>query len=143
MTLEEFRRLADTWGGDIARWPEPLRGEAATLAHDPAAAEILAKARRLDRLATGSAPAVTERRAAAAMAAVAMRLAAERQQETARQLLPAGLLRWLAPTAALAGAAAFGIALGMVYPALPPNAAAGLMLNALFDDSIAITTVLQ
>ena len=28
MTLEEFRRLADTWGGDIERWPHSCRNEA-------------------------------------------------------------------------------------------------------------------
>jgi len=142
MTLDEFRRLAETWGGDIARWPEPERREAEALARDPAAAAILAEASRLDRLATRAAPEVSERRAGDAMAAVTMRLAAERQATATPQRLFA-LPRWLAPATALACAAVLGVFIGLVYPAISPNVAEGLMFGALLDDSIPFITVLQ
>lgn len=32
MTLDQFRQLADTWGGDIERWPAAARGAARLVA---------------------------------------------------------------------------------------------------------------
>ncbi len=73
-TLQDFRRLADAWGGSIERWPEKDRAWARALARDPEAAEILAEARRLDsRIA--SRPEVSEARAAVVAGAVMGRIA--------------------------------------------------------------------
>ena len=50
MTLEEFRRFADTWGGDIERWPHSCRNEAKQCAATEDGGAILHDARRLDAL---------------------------------------------------------------------------------------------
>lgn len=48
MTPERLRELAETYGGDIARWPQALRPEAeAELARLPEPPEWLAEARTL------------------------------------------------------------------------------------------------
>ena len=50
MTEERFKALADAFGGDIGRWPQAERAEAAAFAQSQPqiAAPVLAAARRLD-----------------------------------------------------------------------------------------------
>jgi hypothetical protein len=137
MTLEEFRRLADAWGGDIARWPQGVRREAEALAQSPEAAAILDEARALDRLAALAAPHVERSRADAAAHAVVMRLAGERERP--RRLDLAALARWLLPAASFAGAAAIGLYLGFAYPVERPTALAdarAVLIMLLDNDSI-------
>jgi hypothetical protein len=50
MTLEQFRQLAGTWGGNIDRWPAAMQDAARELAADEQAAGILDEQLRLDRL---------------------------------------------------------------------------------------------
>jgi hypothetical protein len=51
MTREEFLAALDRHGGDLQRWPLPLRGDAAeVVAHDAEAATALARQTRLDAL---------------------------------------------------------------------------------------------
>ncbi|MBU4433538.1 MAG: hypothetical protein KKC14_03875 [Alphaproteobacteria bacterium] len=108
LSPERFQALAETYGGDIARWPELCREQArALLAHDPEGlGAILAEASDLDHL-LDLAP------AGAVNAALLGRLIAAAPQ-------PAGSARrWIAGlgaalglgVAALAGVTA-GVALG-------------------------------
>jgi hypothetical protein len=114
MSLEEFRLLADTWGGDVTRWPQAARHEAEALARTTEGAAILAEASELDRLAALAAPEVEAARAEAAIHAVVMRLAAA--DERPRRLSLTGLARWLMPAASFACAAAIGLYLGTAFP---------------------------
>ena len=51
MTMDEFGKALDRYGGDLARWPNALRGEAEALtARDVEAAALLAQSARLDDL---------------------------------------------------------------------------------------------
>jgi hypothetical protein len=51
MTIDEFGKALDRYGGDLDRWPQALRaGAEALTARDADAAEILARAARLDGL---------------------------------------------------------------------------------------------
>ena len=75
MTLEEFRRFADTWGGDIERWPHSCRNEAKQCAATEEGGAILHEARRLDAL-LATAPVVTSERTSRAVFAVAQQIAA-------------------------------------------------------------------
>lgn len=75
--IEAFRRLAETWGGDLERWPQALRGWAEEMAQDADAAEILAEARRFDARMKAH-PAVSEARAASVAGRVMGRVAQDR-----------------------------------------------------------------
>jgi hypothetical protein len=50
LTLERFEELADAYGGVVARWPEIYRSDAMSMAAEPEAAQILAKALTLDMI---------------------------------------------------------------------------------------------
>jgi hypothetical protein len=51
MRIDELEKALDRYGGDLGRWPAPLRAEAAALiAGDPKAAKLAAAAARLDAL---------------------------------------------------------------------------------------------
>jgi hypothetical protein len=133
MTPDEFTRLADTWGGDIARWPEQSRDAAERfLRTHPDAAFILDRAEEFDRLLAGSAPAVSEVRAAAVTHAVVSRLAAGGARPASRSILR----RWFAPAMSFACAAALGIYLGFAYPVLsgPGNSIAGKALVMILEE---------
>ncbi len=94
MTHEEFRRLADTWGGDIERWPAPRQVEARQHAATEEGAAVLANGRRLDVLLKKG-PEVTPERAGRVALAVIQRIAAEDEGSLRRGawLLP----NWLIP----------------------------------------------
>ena len=133
MTPDEFTRMADTWGGDIARWPEQSRDAAEHfLRTHPDAASILDRAEEFDRLVAGSAPAVSETRAATVTHAVVSQLAAGAPGRASRPIL----LRWLAPAMSFACAAGLGIYLGFAYPVLsgPGNSIAGKALVMILEE---------
>jgi hypothetical protein len=113
MTLEEFRRLADTWGGDIDRWPPRTKSAAGQHAATQEGAEILAQARQLDGW-LAAAPVVAPDRAARAAFAVVQRIAAE----GAVPMRPGGWWRrtWLMPVAGLAFSALMGVSLATLTP---------------------------
>src|SRR5262249_52597388 len=113
MTLEEFRRLADTWGGDIDRWPPRTQSAARERAATKEGTEILAQARQLDAW-LADAPVVAADRAARAACAVVQRSAAEGTV----MMRPAGWWRrtWLMPVAGLAFSALMGVSLATLAP---------------------------
>ena len=91
--IEAFRRLAETWGGDLRRWPEAERAWAEAMAQDAEAAEILAEARRFDARIE-SHPTVSEARAASVAGAVMGRVAQEAVKEAIN-----GAVAWWTPLA--------------------------------------------
>lgn len=57
MDMKRFEALADSWGGNISRWPEEVRPEAAAfLAAEPSAAACLREAAQLDAILAGEMP---------------------------------------------------------------------------------------
>jgi hypothetical protein len=113
MTLEEFRRLADTWGGDIERWPAPRRVEAGQCAATEEGASILAGAQRLDALLAKPSDIAPERAARAAFAVV-QRIAAEGVAGSHQGSWI--LSNWWMPAASVAGSALIGISLATMMP---------------------------
>lgn len=62
MTLRRFRTLADSYGADLRRWPEPARRQALALLDDSAEAQaIIASARELDEAIAAAGTARLER----------------------------------------------------------------------------------
>jgi hypothetical protein len=143
MTVDEFSRLADAWGGDIARWPEQFRTAAERIARtDVEAASILERVRAFDRLLVDNMPAVSDERAAAAARAVVSRLAAG-SAGTSRAASQPLLLRWLVPAMSFACAAVLGIYLGFAYPMLggPDNSLAGKALVMILEEDTALSWI--
>jgi hypothetical protein len=119
MTLDEFRRLTEAWGGDPARWPAAAREPAAALLAGSAAARALrAEAAALDALiAAAPAPAPSAALLAAVLAAPRKGGAAPRAGRPAWRLaLAAGPWPRLA---GLAAAVLLGFAIGSVGPFAP------------------------
>jgi hypothetical protein len=112
MTLDEFTRYAETWGADIARWPERLRTEAMQLAASPQGATILRRERALDTILHAGAQEVTQARIDRAIQRVVTTLAAERP----RPRLANGWSRWLIPAAGLACAVGIGALAATIGP---------------------------
>jgi hypothetical protein len=136
MTIDEFRQLAQTWGGDIARWPPHRRTEAGAIARMPAEAAILEEARRLDRLIAAAAPEIATARIDRAAFGVAMAIAADGARLPAPRLVRSRLVRrWLVPAASIACAAVVGVSLGVTYPlsSLRRAADATTVLSAILD----------
>lgn len=108
MTRDEFRRLAETWGGDVERWPAATREAARQLAASTEGAAVLDEQGRLDRL-LAVAPEIETARAERSSLLVLQRLAAVPQQH--RPAWYHGLLRWpsLVPAASLACSAIVGV----------------------------------
>src|SRR5262249_16074451 len=119
MTLEEFRALAETWGGDVARWPAASLDSARHIALTPQGAEILAETGTLDAL-FGVRPDVSGERAQRAAGAVSVAIAAQsgsgRQGGWLSGLDPGS---WFVPVASLACSALVGVSLAMLLPAAP------------------------
>jgi hypothetical protein len=111
MTLDELRALADTWGGDVERWPEAHRAAARDLAATPAGAAILQAAGQLDRLLAAR-PEVSGERARDAAHQVVFRIAREAQTGVARRRRW-DFSDWLVPAASLACSALVGVSLAM------------------------------
>ena len=128
MTLEEFRRLAETWGADIGRWPPESRASARRLASTPAAAPVLAEAARLDALMAAR-PAVSRERAERAALAVALRLASdgERREAGHWRRVPSS---WFVPAASIVCSGLIGISLAMSLPSVDDGQ---IVLGMIFD----------
>src|SRR5260370_962809 len=62
MTLDQFRELAEIWGGDIDRWPAATQDAAREIATNGEGGRILKQQLRLDRLFS-IAPDVSDQRA--------------------------------------------------------------------------------
>lgn len=131
MRIAHFRRLLDTHGPDLSRWPvlliEPARR---LISADPAAARELEIARRLDALIVrhmreGDAGGVEAREAVARRMLAAVRGALPRQQRhRLTAWLPSVLLEFdFAPAwprmVALAGVAGLGFMVGLADLNLP------------------------
>lgn len=114
MTPDRFRQLAETWGGDIDRWPPDTQAMARVLAATATGAAILTEARRLDRMFADT-PDVDTARAGRVTLAVLQRIATSVGQHA----LP-WYRRWswpsLLPAASLAGSALIGIWLAQSLP---------------------------
>jgi len=133
MTIDEFRQLAEAWGGTVARWPSAVRADAEALAAgSPHAAAILADADRLDRSLAALRPQVSADRADRLAGRVATRIAAE--PAPARGWLQ----RWFMPATSFASAAVIGVGLGLALPLAPPINGAEL-LTVLVVDAGAVT----
>lgn len=113
MTPERFAALAEAYGGDLARWPEPEREAARALRlRDPACEAVIAHAAALDAaLAMASVPAP-----GAALVGRVIAAAAERPAWRV-----SGPWRWLTG-AALAGACAAGLLTGALVGPLDLSA---------------------
>lgn len=132
MTLEQFRQMAETWGGDIARWPAAEQDAARATATEEQAAAILDEQLRLDRLFS-LAPTVDEGRASRAGFAVLQRMAdADRKLPWFhRGLRPSSLF----PATSLACSALIGLWLAgaLPYHQEPPEALS--VVSMVFDSS--------
>jgi hypothetical protein len=134
MTIDEFKALAEAWGGDIARWPPHLRAAAQALAQTPVGMAALEEAQRLDRLIATATPEIGGERINRALFNVATAIAATDRPPRSR------VARWwLVPAASFAGAAVVGISLGVMHPlsSLRHSADATSVLSIILgDDSI-------
>jgi hypothetical protein len=132
MTLEQFRQLAETWGGDIDRWPVATQDAAREMARDEQVGRILDEQLRLDRLFS-LAPKLDEGRAGRAGFAVLQRMAgADRKLRWFRRgLRPSSLL----PATSLVCSALVGLWLAgaLPYRHQPPDALA--VVSMVFDSS--------
>lgn len=137
MTPDRFRRLLDAYGADIDRWPAPDRQAArACLGRHPDLLVPMGRAAALDASIRRIAPAVSPDAVAAAIDAVNRRLEAPpanaprpADHGVGRAPHQAVALGW--PLAALAGAAAILLAIGL--RGLPGTADGAAMMTLLFD----------
>jgi hypothetical protein len=114
MKLDEFRRLAEARGGDLNRWPDHLREEAAAIAGTSGGAAILVEAEELDRLLADAAPHIADMRVERAIHGVVTRLA---QPQPARGGgLRAMMEGWFIPAAGFACAALIGALIAFADP---------------------------
>jgi hypothetical protein len=135
MTIDEFKTLAEAWGGDIARWPPHLRAAAQALAQTPIGRPALEEAQRLDRLIATATPEIDAERINRALFHVATAIAAADRPPPRSRVAR----WWLVPAASFACAAMVGISLGIMHPlsSLRHSADATSMLSILLgDDSI-------
>lgn len=107
MTKEQFRALAEAYGGEISRWPEALREDALLLAsaQPEFAQDVLARERQLDEALDALPRPVVSR--ALHDRVVAGAPAPRRRRRWLDWLIPVGA------GAALAGAAAAGLVMGV------------------------------
>lgn len=112
MTESEFKRLASTYGGDLARWPPASRAAAGVLLRSALHLERLLRAERaLDTHLQASAPLVNPARAEAAMAAVTAAIG------SMPPVVPPSQERgWRSAQLAFLGCALLGFALGLWSP---------------------------
>ena len=133
MTLEQFRQLAETWGGDIDRWPTASQDAAREMAAGEQAGRILDEQLRLDRLFS-LAPKMDEGRAGRAGFAVLQRMAeADRKLRWFRRgFRPSSLL----PATSLLCSALAGLWLAgaLPYRHHPPDALS--VVSMVFDSSV-------
>lgn len=132
MTPDQFRRLAETWGGDIDRWPAGTRDAARELATTAEGGRLLLEEGRFDRL-LAMAPEIDPERTERAGFAVLQKLSgagADRRLPWYRRTL-----RWpaLVPTVSLACSVGMGVWLAgaVPYDARTPDALA--VMSGVFD----------
>lgn len=113
MTLDHFRKLAETWGGDIGRWPLPARDAAYRIAASAEGSAILEEQRAMDRL-FASVPEVSDARAGRISFAALQRLSevSVKAPWYRRVLQPASLF----PAAGLACSILVGAWLAVLLP---------------------------
>ena len=113
MTREQFRQLADAWGGDVDRWPPQWQADAHAFARTAAGTDILDDQRRLDRL-LAAAPPISDERSDRAAFAVLQRIAGTGRAAPwyRRVLRQAAFL----PAASLACSAVIGLWLAGALP---------------------------
>ena len=125
MTLKEFKRFADLYGGDIDRWPATDGVDALTLLENSAEARaILADAAALDALLDRAAPMVADDSVQRVLDGIATRLDTPVERVPAPWSLSAPPMRFW-PTAgflAVMGMAGFLAAAQGVLPVSPPQA---------------------
>lgn len=131
MTPEQFRQLAETWGGDVERWPEATREAARRLAASAEGAAVLHEQERLDRL-LAAAPEIETARADRSSLLVLQRLAAVPQQHRPSWYR---LLRWpaLVPAASLACSALVGVWLAGAMPYVHSPSDPLSVMSGVFD----------
>jgi hypothetical protein len=132
VTLDQFQKLADVWGGDIARWPPETQPSARVVAASAEGQRIIAANAWLDRN-LAKPVAIDPDRAARASVAVLQRLAAPKPLPWYR--------RWLRPVAlvpatSLACSAALGLWFGGAVPSRQPQDAA-TVIGLVFEASAA------
>jgi hypothetical protein len=115
MTVDEFTRLADAWGGDVERWPEATRLAAKSLASTPEGAAILKAASDLDAAIASLAPDIADERVGRAMFAVINTIATPSEPAHRGWFASAGLT-WLVPATGFACAALVGVSLAAHLP---------------------------
>ena len=102
LTFRQFRKAIDSYGGNLRRWPEPLRGEAKALLDTSAEARSLfAEAQRLDQLIEAASmheDAMLWRRGADDAALARLRSGVTARLESPAHRQPMALLRWMPPT---------------------------------------------
>ncbi|UKJ77933.1 hypothetical protein [Azospirillum brasilense] len=125
MTLKEFKRFADLYGGDIDRWPRTDGVDALILLENSAEARaILADAAALDALLDRAAPAVEESSVQRVMDGIAARLDAPAEAAPVPWSLSAPPMRFW-PTAgflAAMGMVGFLAAVQGILPVQTPQA---------------------
>ncbi|PSO20544.1 hypothetical protein [Bradyrhizobium sp. MOS003] len=130
MTFDEFRRLAETWGGDVERWPAATRNAARPFAATLEGGRILAEQARLDRL-FAAAPEIEAGRAERSSFLVLQRLAnvQQRRPQWHRFLFPRGLV----PAASLACSVLVGVWLAGAIPYVHPPSDPLSVMSGVFD----------
>lgn len=131
MTLDQFRQLADTWGGDIERWPAEARSAARLVAATEPGAAVLREASAFDAL-LAMPPEVVPARAGRVALGVLQRIGAGETREPwyRRLLQPTSLL----PVGSLACSALVGLWLAGTLPYHHSQEAIAAM-DAVFDSS--------
>lgn len=132
--IDEFRRLAATWGGDLARWPLDQRTAALDIAKTDEGREILAAENALDeRLGELAAiSAIDDVRSASVEERVLTMVAARRRNLQPRRL---GWKLLVQATSGIAASALLGAFLGIVFP--PPEVSGAPTLG--FGDGVFLT----
>jgi ferric-dicitrate binding protein FerR (iron transport regulator) len=131
MTLEQFSAALDRFGGDLSRWPPPLRQEAETLiAADPLAARELDRAQQLESLLGEiAAPEPVD---AALIGRIVSRNRGRRDKMVLR---PTGrLIGWA--SAAMVATLAIGFVVGTAIPADQSSDAIAALLFSGADEDI-------
>lgn len=148
MTLRRFRTLADSYGADLQRWPEPLRAQARALLDTSAQAQaLMARARELDQAIAAAGAAREARiwvrsRADAALHRLRADVSNRIRQSTSARTPAPGIdsraaryphLRagWVGFATAAGLAVVAGLALGILFsPAAPPQDLTALLQPA-------------
>ena len=132
MTPDRFRELAETWGGDVVRWPEAERTAALEIARTEPGAAILRAQRAFDALLAAP-PDVPPARAGRAALSVLQAIAANEARPPwyRRWLRPVSLL----PAGSLACSALLGLWLGSALPYRQDDQAAATVA-AVLDVSV-------